>query len=172
MAGRARLRPGLEREVAARLVAPVVDRFADAVRDKAREHAPDARVWRAQGDDRVRPTHREADGQTIPANLRFLVRTPDYDRVHHDPHEWQLLRAPRDREGGSPGNVIECRCSTETLPGLIARHVERGPVAVTGTRVRARVSVRFPRIVESEYGTDKDRAARFMGRAARDARLG
>jgi hypothetical protein len=95
-------------EKAARAAAPGQERIADRIVDAARGYAPEERTWRTQGDERVRHEHREADGQAIPGNLRFIVRTPLYDREHYDPHEFQQLRFPRDTEGGTPGNTYEC----------------------------------------------------------------
>lgn len=62
--------------------------------------ALDARVllkrWDSKEDTRVRPGHREADGQTVPVTQPFLVAL-------------EPLMAPGD-PAGSPDNVIHCRC--------------------------------------------------------------
>lgn len=59
--------------------------------------------WIASLDDRVRPTHRRAHGQTRDWDEPFTV-------------DGEELMYPRD-PGGSPGNTINCRCvSVPVLP--------------------------------------------------------
>lgn len=152
--------------VVARMAAPTVKRLADTVGDEARRRAPAAKVWISRDDGRVRPSHVKAHGQTIPANLRWKLPN---QRVKSDGTAvvvggFDLARRPRDP--ALPADQrIRCRCVGVTLPGLIARRVFVSPPLVAGAQARAQVSVRFLRIVESEFGTSEDRAARFLGGA-------
>ena len=93
-------------------------------------------------DERVRPTHRDADGQTIPDNLRYVIEKASGGA--------ELARAPRDPDL-SVGNRIACRCLSVAVPGAVAERVGTSDVVLTGTAARATVSVQFPRIVESEH---------------------
>lgn len=160
--------------VAARLAAPTVERLARDVADAARERAPAAKVWISRDDERVRPAHVAAHGQTIPANLRFKLPRQAY--IHGGGRGsnisghtvivpgYDLARRPRDKNL-PPDQRANCRCLDATLPKLIARRIHVSPVVVTGSQARAQVSVRFLRIVETEFGTGEDRAARFLGGA-------
>jgi uncharacterized protein with gpF-like domain len=56
--------------------------------------------WLASHDERVRPTHREADGQVVPFVAPFIVGG------------WPLLY-PGDKNG-PPEEVINCRCAAAT----------------------------------------------------------
>jgi hypothetical protein len=57
--------------------------------------------WLATGDNRTRPTHRDADGQQVPINEKFYVGV-------------DLLDYPGD-PAGSAAEIIQCRC-TVTYP--------------------------------------------------------
>lgn len=59
-------------------------------------------TWISHHDDRTRPTHRVADGQTVPTDSPFLVGG------------WPML-FPGD-PAAPPGEVINCRCSQAFLP--------------------------------------------------------
>lgn len=54
------------------------------------------KTWRTEHDERVRLSHKDADGQTVPIYMPFLV-------------EGEALMFPGD-PAGSPDNVINCRC--------------------------------------------------------------
>jgi hypothetical protein len=58
--------------------------------------------WQTEMDGRERETHAEAQGQTVQLDERFKVRRADGG--------WDLLEYPGD-PSGSPGNVINCRCT-------------------------------------------------------------
>ena len=160
---RYRPRPGLE-EAIARLIAPRVQRITDDLADAARRNAPPTKTWVSKGDAVVRPEHREAHGQEQPDNLRFVLQSPEYDQHHYGAGPHQQLREPRDREG-TPGLTENCRCQAVKDPDGIARNIHAHPVRVSGSRVEGTVTCHGHRVVESEFGTDKDEAARFMGRA-------
>ncbi|MFI7643787.1 hypothetical protein [Nonomuraea sp. NPDC049400] len=59
--------------MAKRLVAGVirdkVEAITEAVAEEAKGHAPDAKRWHATNGADARPSHRHADGQTIPATI-------------------------------------------------------------------------------------------------------
>lgn len=141
----ARFRPGprLDERVAARYAVPEARRLANQLADRVRSNTPPARVWITAADERVRPTHVEADGQTIPDNLRYILDHPSHGGQ-------EMARVPGDPDL-SEGNRINCRCVAVGLPGLIAEHVATSDVVVQGSAARATVSVEFPRIVESEH---------------------
>lgn len=54
------------------------------------------KTWEAVGDERTRPWHREADGQTVDISEKFMVGGEAMDQ-------------PLDG-AGSAGNVVNCRC--------------------------------------------------------------
>lgn len=56
-----------------------------------------AKTWVSVGDERVRPAHAEADGQTVALDAPFIV-------------DGEELQTPGDPDG-SDGNIINCRCS-------------------------------------------------------------
>jgi hypothetical protein len=154
--------PGLDAAVA-RLVASAVGQVAEQVADQAAEFAPPVKVWRTRLDERVRPWHRSAEGQAVPGNLRFeLEHSPRQHNPHPPGHE--LLREPRDPTAYYL-QIDDCRCRMDHNDEL-ARSIHAGEPFVAGTRVSAPVSTRYPRAAESEFGTDEDAPARFMGRAA------
>lgn len=129
--------------MAQRWAVPEAHRLADLLADRVRANAPNAGVWITAQDERVRPTHRDADGQVVPDNLRYILDHPSHSGS-------ELARAPRDPDL-SEGNRINCRCLAGSLPGVIAERVAAGDVVLTGATARATVSVEFPRIVESEH---------------------
>ncbi|WP_431976083.1 hypothetical protein [Micromonospora haikouensis] len=158
-----RPKSGLEAAIA-RLIAPRVQQITEQVAEAARDNAPPTKTWKSQGDALVRPEHRAADGQEVPENLRFVVGSPAYDQQHYGAGPHQQLREPRDPEG-TPGATVNCRCQTVSDPDGIARNIHAHPVTVSGSRIVGVVTCHGNRVVDSEFGTDKDDAARFMGRA-------
>lgn len=171
---RVELRQDLD-AVVARMVRPTVDRLTAAVAREARDRAPAVKIWLTAEDERVRPAHAKADGQTIPANLRFKLRNQSYirgggrgsrtsGRIVLSGNTFDLAREPRD-EDLPADQRYRCRCIAVEVPGVIARNIVTSPAAIEGTSVRGQVSVRFNRIVESEHGTSKDHPARFLGGA-------
>jgi hypothetical protein len=174
MVARLVLRPDLDGFVAARLVPGEVDRLATAVMLSAQVRAPAGKVWITMRDERVRLTHVETDGQTIPDNLRYRLRKGERgndvdDEIREAGHEF--ARAPRD-PSLSIGNRINCRCSSVPLPGAVGMTIRKDPAPnIQGTRVSQEVYTRFPRAAESENGTSQDRPARFMGGAIDEVAL-
>jgi len=152
---------GLDVVIAERYVKPRVDTALDMLRDAARTNAPATRAWITMRDERVRQTHFDADGQVIPANLRFKIEKPG------QPGTFELARHPGD-PALSPANRFNCRCDDPTIPHLLRDSINRTPVTVNGTRVEGSVETRFPRAAESEFGTSEDAAAHFMTNALRE----
>ena len=66
----------LDAKVALACVRRWVDRAAGGLTLEVQRHCPPARVWVTRGDDKVRETHRDAEKQAIPTNLRFILKKP------------------------------------------------------------------------------------------------
>lgn len=152
-------------ELVARMVAPEIGRAAADVARAAAGHAPPVKAWSTMLDTNVRPWHRSAEGQKAPANLRFKL---EHSPRTHDPHPPgnELLRYPRDEEAYYL-QTKDCRCFLKWDNGL-AESITSGQAAVAGTTVTAKAWTDYARAVESEFGTDKDPPARFMGQGVRD----
>jgi hypothetical protein len=165
-------RQDLNTVVAARIALPAVRRVAADVRDRVQRGAPDAKVWITRHDGRVRPSHREADRQEIPDNLRYLIPKVNTGNDLNDIRiGFDQARAPRD-PSLPIGNRINCRCASLPLQGAIARAVRLDDAQLSGTRVSARVSVRFNRIVESEHPSDPDRGGGWFRAAVEETAAG
>lgn len=158
--GRFEPKPGLDLVIARRFGVPALHRAVDMLHDAAQSNAPDTRTWVTMRDERVRPSHFEADGQTIPANLRFILDKPDGVGT-------ELARAPRD-PALSAANAANCRCDATTLPHPLRESIHKTDVRQEGTRVTGGVETKFPRAAESEFGTGQDQAAHFMTNAVRE----
>lgn len=177
-------RPGLDAYIARTVGERAVNRLKDDVTAGARRRAPDGKVWTTMMDPEVRPSHRDAQGQLIPANLRYRLRRMVYMHKGRGPDGkalnpaggwklgaaglYDLAREPRDPELPDEQR-IRCRCESGTVPGAVARTIAAGRTQVQGTRVVAEVDTRFPRAAESEFGTSRDKAALFMTGGAREA---
>lgn len=173
------MRVELDRQLeqrAALIVRDRVTRLASQVADAARPKAPPAHVWITSEDERVRPSHADADGQKIPGNLRFKLKKQRYirgggrgsdisGRTVLVPGQFDLAREPRDGDL-PPDQAINCRCQVLVLKGEIGRRVQVQRAVVSGKQARARVQVRFSRIAESFHGTSKDRPNRWLSEAA------
>jgi hypothetical protein len=151
--------------LAAQLVAGEVSRIAGEIRDSAQEKAPPSKRWKSQEDALVRDSHRHANGQEVPDNVRFQVKTPSYDQQHYDPHEYQMMKFPGDRENATPGNYEWCRCESIPDPEGVKRNIESSEAVAKSTKASAHVTAKFNRIEESEYGANGEAGIRFMGRA-------
>jgi hypothetical protein len=161
---------GLNETVAARFAAPYVGHVARQVEDSARSRAPEGKSWITMRDERVRTSHRHADGQIIPANLRYEIEAVDpkhWDQVIPGTHE--LAREPRD-PNLQLGNRYACRCFSESDVDAVRRTIATTDATVVGAKASAQVRTDFPRIAEAHYAVAPDQAVPFMAEAILDAR--
>lgn len=167
----ATFQPGadLDQRVAAQFGAPAARKLAEELADRVRVNVPDARVWITMMDDRVRTAHRNADGQTIPGNLSFVLDRPDGNNWDQDSGDKELARYPRD-PNLSPGNRIYCRCLDTPLQGLIAGRVAHDEPIVHGSSAACEVYVDFPRIVESEHPGNGEDGGGWAARSVDEVR--
>lgn len=156
--------PNLNERVAANYGQPAARRAADLLAERLRANAPDVRVWVTMADERVRTTHRHADGQAIPSNLRFVLEKPDAQHWDTPDGTHELARHPRDPDLSFP-NRHQCRCVDADLKGVIAAGVSAGDTIVAGSTARVTVSVEFPRIVESEHPGQGDDGGGWAARS-------
>jgi SPP1 gp7 family putative phage head morphogenesis protein len=87
---------GLATEARARVIArdQVSKLTADLNQQRQQNLGGESYTWRTSGDERVRPAHRERDGQVY-----------SWDEPPGDPDD--------PSEGGHPGDAINCRCYAE-----------------------------------------------------------
>jgi hypothetical protein len=157
--------PGLDAKVASMLV-PTVTEIAVTVAAAARDAAPKDKQWVTKGDERVRDEHRDADGQTVPVNLRYALETPRSD-LRYTSQSVQLGGYPRSTEF-TPGLTVECRCeSVPTGTSSIADAIAADAALVIGTRVTAQVRCEADLCVNAEHGNAVDSGARFMAAGLR-----
>ncbi|MFD7830701.1 hypothetical protein [Streptomyces sp. MJM8645] len=143
--------PGLEELVAA-MVAPEVGRIADQVADRARRLAPPTKQWVTVADDRVRHTHVQTEGQSVPNNLRFKVPSMDWDRKHRGVGEYTYMKAPRDESSRAVANLKNCRCTTTLDPKGVAHGINTGQPVTAGNRVTVTVVCEGDLVVQAEFG--------------------
>lgn len=110
-------------------------------------------------DERVRPTHVAADGQIIPANLRYLLDKPRGGT--------ELGRVPRD-PNLSAANTANCRCHSLAVPDALRRSIHASHTRVQGPRVQAQVYTDFPRAPESEFPHGDDTGGGWLRQAVRE----
>lgn len=160
-----RVRPGLGARAAA-ACAPQVTAYAQEVGSEVRRRAPDGKAWLTSEDERVRPSHRDTGDDTqpdgIPGNLRYQL--PRY-RGKTKEAGVDLGREPRD-PALPLDQRINCRCESVDLPGAVARAVTVTPAVVAGLHVRAAVSVKYPRVAESENPDPEDEGGGWFRGAA------
>ncbi len=104
------------------------------------------KVWISAADERVRPDHVAANGQTVGYDEPFMVGG-------------EQLWFPGDRENGSPGNTIQCRC--------VVNYIDEG----VGT-VREREVENFEELqdmLEQMKKTEKEEQDRARGLTAAGA---
>lgn len=104
------------------------------------------KVWISAADERVRPEHVAANGQTVGYDEPFIVGG-------------EQLWFPGDRENGSPGNTIQCRC--------VVNYIDEG----VGT-VREREVENFEELqdmLEQMKKTEKEEQDRARGLTAAGA---
>lgn len=162
--------------VVARMIAPSVNRIAhEVVADTARKLAPPTKTWATVGDDAVRRTHVEAEGQEVADNVRFKLTAFEWDVQHPgasydvpikrgDGSGWTgpdartvpgvhtYLLEPRDPTGGAFVQIVNCRCSIVTNPEGVARFVKVDEAVPVGTRVTATVYAEGEIPLQAEHG--------------------
>jgi hypothetical protein len=144
------------------------DRLKRQVEEEARRRAPGAKMWVTEQDERVRPSHQDADKQTIPDNLRFQLpkvantRRGEWRRIPG----FDLARFPRD-PGLPVHQTVRCRCVAVALPEALAVSIHAGATEIQGAQARAEVATRFNRAAEAEHGTSHDTGGHFMSGAVR-----
>jgi len=156
--------PTLELDAAARIALPAVRSATADVERLAKTYAPPGKTWISARDEKVRESHRIADGQEIPDNLRYQVPKVNYQNWMQAEEGYDLARRPRD-----PDLPVEqsrnCRCQSVDLPRAVANSIHTDGPTLTGTEAVAVLSSSFNRVAESEFGTTDDDAAKFFGRA-------
>lgn len=151
---------GLDVAVARSILAPSVRHITEQVADALRRNAPPGRIWITAHDERVRPTHVEAEGQLIPANLRFILNHPTTTAK-------EQARAPRDPDL-SVGNRVSCRCVDATIAEAVREGVRDEGIVLAGPRVTGKASVTFPRVVESEHPSQGDGGGGWVRQSIRE----
>ncbi|MFJ5121962.1 hypothetical protein [Kitasatospora sp. NPDC088548] len=163
--------PGLEALVAS-LVAPEVRRVGEKVVAEARRLAPPTKRWVTVADNRVRHTHVQAEGQTVPNNLRFAVPSMDWDRRHRGVGAFTYMKAPRDQSSRAVANLKNCRCQVATDPKGVARGINARLPVIAGNTVKVTVVCEGDLVVQAELGDVYPgglvaAGLHFMARAAR-----
>lgn len=132
--------PGLDEIIAQKFVAPAIEDIVQSIRDAAARRAPDGKTWATVRDERVRPTHVDADMTLIPDNVPYVL--------HKERGGTETCDHPRD-PSLSPENRYNCRCQSLPVAGVVAAslHTE---THVSGAQVTGRVYTDFERAGESE----------------------
>ncbi|MEU6712943.1 hypothetical protein ABZ897_15795 [Nonomuraea sp. NPDC046802] len=170
-----RIAPGLAKRLAAGVIRDEVERITDAVAKEAKDRAPDTKRWVTTNGPDARPSHRHANGQTIPATVPYQLPKMEYIRKAGDdnrqkaqgPGGWVLRTAvdlaDRPRDPQLPIHQrINCGCQSVIVPGVIAAATRALPTRVRGSKVSATVEVVFPRIAEAEFGTNDTPGSHFL----------
>lgn len=160
--------------IVARMVAPHVRDIAKRVELDARKLAPGIKTWVSMGDNRVRDTHVEANGQEVPTNARFTVTGQPWDIAHGLSPGIDYLLHPKDTSTGLPLDSVQhvhCRCITALSPAAIAATISTGPAEIYGNLVRVVVTCTHVQVMVAEYGDTYGEGVvaegtHFMGRAA------
>lgn len=178
---------GTLRKKVADQVRPELNRIAREITEDAKLKAPRDKHWVNMGDNVVRPEHRYVE--PVPSNLRFTLRTPEYDLAHYGVGPTQMGPRPHAKDdtgvnGFTPGlwarslpggGVTVCRCQLYTSSSsMLAEKIEAHLAVVDGGRLRVSITCDHPLAEDAEFGNSVDEGARFMGQAIRDAarRLG
>jgi hypothetical protein len=158
-------------EKLARLITPAVDAIAARVEAVAKDYAPPTQEWITMLDERVRPTHVEVHGQTVPNNLRFILTSMEWDRLHRGLGEYTYMRKPRDESSRAVANIKQCRCRAIVHDDGVAKLISRRAPVVEPGKVTVTVVAEGDWVVPAEFGTIYPGdlvapGARYMGRAA------
>lgn len=144
----------------------------------AKREAPPTKTWVSMRDGAVRMPHVHADGDELPANLRFKLTAFAWDLEHPGavpiaverggagkgkktswprtaqtvPGRYSYLRFPRDKSQGHFVQIVNCRCQLEMDPEGVAKMISVTPAVVSGTKVQAKVVAEGKYVVEAERG--------------------
>ncbi|MEV0996874.1 hypothetical protein [Nonomuraea sp. NPDC050202] len=175
---KARISPGLAKRLAAGVIRDKVERITEAVAEEAKDRAPDAKRWQTTNGAEARPSHRHADGQTIPATIPYQLPKMEYvgrasddrGRAAAGAGRWVTSTAvdlaDRPRDPSLPIHQrINCECQSVIVPGVIAAATRALPTRVRGSKVSAAVEVVFDRIAEAEFGTNDTPGSHFLSLA-------
>ncbi|WP_155127507.1 hypothetical protein [[Actinomadura] parvosata] len=77
---RARINLSLAKRLAAGVIRDKVGRITEAVAEEAKDRTPDAKRWQATNGADAHPSHRHADGQTLPATIPYQLPKMEYLR--------------------------------------------------------------------------------------------
>jgi hypothetical protein len=146
--------PGLN-ELVARMVADRVKDIAQEVEVEAKTLAPPTKSWRSQRDPAVRPTHDQhggVDGQEVPANLRFDLKSMDWDIEHRGVGPRTYMLTPKDESSGAVANLENCRCTFDLDYEGISREIKTGELVQEGARVSVKVACEAHLAVAAERG--------------------
>lgn len=141
---------GLDEFLAATIGRELAERGGRIAADGAAARAPNAKVWATQEDDRVRPAHRHAHGQTVPDNVPFRLEKMNSRGEVVAGGDYDLADAPRDPHLPKAQRA-ECRCFAGVLPGAVAEAVSADPVELVDATASVEVVCRFPGARESEH---------------------
>lgn len=160
--------PDLEAQIAARIAGPAVSHLARIAAEAAQAAAPATKHWVNMGDQRVRPEHRYV--KPVPENLRFTLKTSEWEVRHDGIPPYQLAERPRDPSLSRGQLEPRCRCEMSTQPSEIGRGITAHPADRAGHRVSARVTCEAELCVTAEFGTDHDEGARYLHQGLQAAR--
>lgn len=153
------------------MIAPAVERIAEEVATEGKRLAPAVKTWVSQRDGDVRDQHVEADGQTVPVNVRFALTSYQWDIDNRGVGPKTYLLFPRDPSGLAHVAIVNCRCFTELNYEQIRAGIRVEQAVVTGKRVTATAVSEGEGVLEAEMGDaydvlDESVGERYMGRAA------
>lgn len=165
--------PDLELKVG-RIVTGPITRIAREVEAQAKENAPPLKQWVTMVDPKVRhPHHTEMHGEARPVNLRFDLRSFQWDIEHRGVGARTYLRYPRDTTSRAYVNIVNCRCVLKLDRDAIRDGIYTDGPTTTKNKVALVVISEGDYVVPAEFGTvyPGDLIAYgtfYMGRAAAD----
>jgi hypothetical protein len=162
--------PGLN-EIVAQMCVPKVQEAAEEVARRARAHAPALKMWQTMEDAKVRHTHVKANKQQVPVNLRFTIKSMDWDIQHRGVGPWTYMLFPRDESSRALANLLNCRCVLRFDKDGVGKYVKTTEARAEGAKATAKVVAEGNLVVQAEYGDvypfgNHSEGAFFMGRAA------
>jgi hypothetical protein len=104
-------------------------------------------MWQTKEDEHVRKSHRKANKQEVPVNLRF-----ELDAVDRGIGEKTYMLFPRDESSRDLGNLINCRCTLILDQDGIAKYVKVTQAEAKGAKATATVYAEGDHVIGAEYG--------------------